>query len=108
MAFTHTRRRYASLGTVAVLPGSIIDLFWYIIDTHLKDTIELREVLNFEMLDNHGKLAVKFSQSGNRLDDQFEMVIDTGFPFEESWPRLFHAYDDLGRETIMTTNELDA
>ena len=36
MAFSNTRRRYASFDTVASIPGEVIDAFWFIIDHHLK------------------------------------------------------------------------
>ena len=32
MAFSNTRRRYASFDTVASIPGEVIDAFWFIID----------------------------------------------------------------------------
>ncbi|MEG1283200.1 MAG: DUF960 family protein, partial [Lactococcus sp.] len=32
MAFTETKGRYASYGTVSSIPGEIIDSFWFIID----------------------------------------------------------------------------
>ncbi|GAB2025081.1 DUF960 domain-containing protein [Lactovum odontotermitis] len=103
MAFSSTRRRYASFNTVQSLPGPLIDFFWYLIDNNLKGTITLSNVLNFELLDNKADLSIRFTQ-----DDmpEFSAVFDTSFSFNPDWPRLFHAVDNMGRETIITADEM--
>jgi len=103
MAFTSTVGRYASFGTVATIPGEVIDAFWYIIDNHLKGVFSLGNLLNFELINQRGKLSIRFSQE----DDAFtEIVVDFEYPFDPAWPRLFHAVDQMGRETIMTPSEI--
>ncbi|MDR0299723.1 MAG: DUF960 domain-containing protein [Streptococcaceae bacterium] len=104
MAFTNTKRRYASFGTVESIPGNIIDLFWYLIDNNLKGVFPLSVVLNFELLQSRkGGLAVRFSQEDM---PEFSIIFDTNYPFNRRWPRLFHAVDNTGRETIMTPEEM--
>jgi hypothetical protein len=103
MAFSSTRRRYASFNTVQSIPGPVIDVFWYLIDNNLKGTFILSNVLNFELLNRDGELSVRFTQ-----DDMpgFSAVFDTSYIFEPKWPRFFHAVDNVGRETIMTADEI--
>ena len=45
MAFSNTRRRYASFDTVASIPGEVIDAFWFIIDHHLKQIFLFKNLL---------------------------------------------------------------
>ncbi|MDR2976572.1 MAG: DUF960 domain-containing protein [Streptococcaceae bacterium] len=103
MAFSNTRRRYASFDTVQSIPGPVIDVFWYLIDNYLKGTFVLSNVLNFELLNHKGELSVRFTQ-----DDMpdFSAIFDTTYEFDSKWPRFFHAVDNVGRETIMTGNEI--
>ncbi|WP_168709233.1 DUF960 family protein, partial [Halomonas borealis] len=54
MAFTETKGRYASYGTVSSIPGEIIDSFWFIIDNQLKGVIPLEPLINFELLNQKG------------------------------------------------------
>ena len=56
MAFTNTHMRSASFGIVTSLPDDVIDSFWYIIDHFLKNVFELEEELEFQLLNNQGKL----------------------------------------------------
>ncbi|MDN6437461.1 MAG: DUF960 domain-containing protein, partial [Lactococcus sp.] len=84
-------------------PGEVIDCFWYIIDNNLKGVFVLDATINFELLNNHGALSVRFSQDD---DPETAVVIDFNYKFESNWPRLFHAVDNMGRETIMTPMEL--
>ena len=57
MAFTNTHMRSASFGIVTSLPDDIIDSFWYIIDHFLKNVFELEEELEFQLLNNQGKIT---------------------------------------------------
>lgn len=61
MAFTNTHMRSASFGIVTSLPDDIIDSFWYIIDHFLKNVFELEEELEFQLLNNQGKITFHFS-----------------------------------------------
>ena len=60
MAFTNTHMRSASFGIVTSLPDDVIDSFWYIIDHFLKNVFELEEELEFQLLNNQGKLPSTF------------------------------------------------
>lgn len=60
MAFTNTHMRSASFGIVTSLPDDVIDSFWYIIDHFLKNVFELEEELEFQLLNNQGKLPPTF------------------------------------------------
>ena len=60
MAFTDTHMRSASFGIVTSLPDDVIDSFWYIIDHFLKNVFELEEELEFQLLNNHGKITFHF------------------------------------------------
>ncbi|MFC4653193.1 DUF960 domain-containing protein [Lactococcus nasutitermitis] len=102
MAFTNTTGRYATFGTISTIPGEIIDSFWYIIDQHLKGVLPLDDLLNFELLNHNGFLSIRFSQENNPV----EITIDFKYPFNNTWPRLFYAVDNKGRETIMVPKEL--
>lgn len=103
MAFTNTVARYASFGTIQSIPGEVIDSFWYIIDNNLKGVFILENTINFELMNDHGALSVRFSQDD---DPETSMVIDFNYEFDNDWPRLFHAVDNMGRETIMTPMEM--
>jgi hypothetical protein len=103
MAFSSTTGRYASFGTISSIPGEIIDSFWFIIDNNLKGVFNLEPVINFELINNDGSTSVRFSQDD---DPNTTVTFDFPFEFDSQWPRLFHAVDNMGRETIMTPMEV--
>ncbi|MCL2114269.1 MAG: DUF960 domain-containing protein [Streptococcaceae bacterium] len=102
MAFSNTRRRYASFDTVASIPGEVIDAFWYIIDHHLKGVFPMEPVINFDLVNSHNLLSIRFSQDNSPTI----VVIDFDYPFDAAWPREYRAVDNMGRETIMTAREM--
>ena len=102
MAFTNTRRRYASFDTIASIPGEVIDAFWFMIDQHLKGVFMLKSVINFQLLNANGQLSIRFSQD----NDPLRVTVDFDYPFNPAWPAIFHAIDNMGRETIVTDHEL--
>lgn len=102
MAFTNTRRRYASFDTISSIPGDVIDAFWYIIDHQLKGVFLMKTVINFQLINSGGLLSIRFSQD----DDPTTVTVDFDYPFNRRWPTLFHAVDNMGRETIVTDHEL--
>lgn len=102
MAFTTSRRRYASFDTVASIPGEVIDAFWYIIDHHLKGVFKMNDVINFQLINSNGLLSIRFSQE----NDPTSVTVDFDYPFDSHWPNVFHAIDNMGRETIVTDHEL--
>ena len=101
MAFTNSRRRYASFDVVSSIPGEVIDAFWFIIDNHLKGVFILGTVIDFELLNSGGLLSIKFSQA----NDPTTVTVDFDYPFDAKWPRIFHAIDNMGRETIMSDHD---
>ncbi len=44
---------------------------------------------------------MKFSQPHNPLT----LTVDFQYPFNNSWPRHFHAVDNNGKETIISSQE---
>lgn len=74
---------------------------WFIIDNQLKGVIPLEPLINFELLNQKGLLSVKFSQPHNPLT----LTVDFQYPFNNSWPRHFHAVDNNGKETIISSQE---
>ncbi|RZI49327.1 DUF960 domain-containing protein [Lactococcus kimchii] len=102
MAFSNTRRRYASFDTVASIPGEVIDAFWFIIDYHLKGVFLLEPVINFDLINAQGLLSIQFSQGNSPT----KIVVDFDYPFNPKWPSAYRAVDNMGRETIMTAREM--
>ncbi|HGK0818911.1 TPA: DUF960 family protein [Streptococcus pneumoniae] len=92
MAFTNTHMRSASFGIVTSLPDDIIDSFWYIIDHFLKNVFELEEELEFQLLNNQGKITFDF---------------DFNHPFDPRYPPRVLVLDMDGRETILLPEEND-
>lgn len=102
MAFTTPRKRYASFDTISSIPGPVIDSFWYIIDNQLKGVFPMQSILNFKLIDSDGQLSVQVTQD----NDPLSITVDFDYPFNSEWPRIFHAVDNMGRETIVTSREL--
>lgn len=102
MAFTSTRGRYATFETITSIPGEVIDAFWFIIDNHLKGVFMLNPVINFDLLNSSGQLSIKYSQTGSPTS----VIIDFDYPYNPNWNPHYHAIDDMGKETIMTQNEI--
>ncbi|HEU3542591.1 DUF960 domain-containing protein [Streptococcus pneumoniae] len=103
MAFTNTHMRSASFGIVTSLPDDIIDSFWYIIDHFLKNVFELEEELEFQLLNNQGKITFHFSSQ------YLPTAIDFDFnhPFDPRYPPRVLVLDMDGRETILLPEEND-
>ena len=101
MAFTNTKGRYASFGIVTSLPDEVIDTFWYIIDNFLKDTFPLENLIQFELLNNNGKLTYRFSEA--HLDTLISF--DFTYKIDPFYPRMIYVVDNDGRETVMLADE---
>lgn len=103
MAFTNTQMRSSSFGIVTSLPDDVIDSFWYIIDHFLKNVFELEEELEFQLLNNHGKITFHFSSQ------HLPTAIDFDFnhPFDPLYPSRVLVLDMDGRETILLPEEND-
>ncbi|BAO05749.1 MULTISPECIES: DUF960 domain-containing protein [Enterococcus] len=101
-SFDNNRNRYASLGVVSSLPDELIDSIWFIIDLDLKGVIPLDNILAFDLMNNHGKVTLHFSQAGSTV----EMGIDLPFPYSPQYPAQVFAYDDGTRETILLPSEI--
>lgn len=102
MAFSNTRRRYASFDTVASIPGEVIDAFWFIIDHHLKGVFPMETIINFDLVNSDNLLSIRFSQDNSPTT----VLVDFGYPFNPDWPLHYRAVDNMGRETIMTAQEM--
>ena len=103
MAFTNTHMRSASFGIVTSLPDDVIDSFLYIIDHFLKNVFELEEELEFQLLNNQGKITFHFSSQHlpTAIDFDFNHSFDPLYP-----PRVL-VLDMDGRETILLPEEND-
>lgn len=101
-SFDSGRSRYASLGVVSSLPSDLIDSIWLIIDLDLKGVIPLTNVLYFELVNNEGKVTIRFSQE---LSD-VEIAVDLPFSFSSEYPTQIFAFDDGTKETILLPAEL--
>lgn len=95
--FYQYHMRSASFGIVTSLPDDIIDSFWYIIDHFLKNVFELEEELEFQLLNNQGKITFHFSSQ------HLPTAIDFDFnhPFDSRYPPRVLVLDMDGRETIL-------
>ena len=103
MAFTNTHMRSASFGIVTSLPDDIIDSFWYIIDHFLKNVFELEEELEFQLLNNQGKITFHFARQHRPTVIDF----DLNHPFDRRYPPRVLVLDMDGRETILLPEEND-
>ncbi|MDT2751435.1 DUF960 domain-containing protein [Enterococcus thailandicus] len=101
-SFDSERNRYASVGVVSSMPGELIDSIWFIIDLDLKGVIPLDYILAFDIVNNHGKVTMHFSQPGSSV----EMDIDLPFAYSSQFPTQVYAYDDGTRETILLPSEI--
>ena len=101
MAFTNTRGRYASFGIITSLPDEIIDTFWYIIDNFLKDTFPLDNLIQFELLNNNGKITYRFSEAKLKTQISFDFT----HHFNPFYTRTIYITDNNGKETIMLADE---
>lgn len=101
--FSKNRNRFASFGTISNLPSEIIDSLWIIIDLDLKGTVNLQELLTFNLTNNHGKLTIHFSQD----DGSVEMGIDLPFKYSKNFPMTIYAFDDGNNQTLLLPEEID-
>lgn len=103
MAFEHNYERYASFGVVTSLSGHIIDTCWYIIDHYLVSVFPLRQIVQFELINQKGKLALRFSQQGLAV----KMIVDTHIDFDPFFPRRVLVLDKEKRQTVLLPDELE-
>ncbi|MGM9902724.1 hypothetical protein A5844_001112 [Enterococcus sp. 10A9_DIV0425] len=101
-SFDGSRNRYASLGVVSSLPDELIDSIWFVIDLDLKGVIPLDNILAFDLIDNHGKVTLHFSQP----ESSIEMGIDLPYTYSPQFPAQVYAYDDGTKETILLPSEI--
>ncbi|PWG01091.1 DUF960 domain-containing protein [Levilactobacillus bambusae] len=103
--FDNHHARYASYGTVAVLPGEMIDTVWYLIDQDLQGMFPLENVLTFHLEAKDGKVAYRFQPTD--LDDGIELsaTFDTDFPYSGDLPDTILAYDDGESQIILLPAE---
>ncbi|QOP52899.1 DUF960 domain-containing protein [Levilactobacillus brevis] len=61
--FESNHARYASYGTVAALPGEMIDAVWQIIDDDLQGLFPLANLLTFKLHNNQGQTTFEYVQT---------------------------------------------
>ncbi|MGC6767401.1 DUF960 domain-containing protein [Enterococcus sp. LJL128] len=101
-SFDRSRSRYASFGVVSSLPGELIDSIWLIIDLNLKGVIPLTNMLTFDLVNNNGKITLRFSQEFSDV----EMAVDLAYNYSPDYPDRVFAFDDGKRETILLPTEI--
>lgn len=104
MAFTQTKGRYASFGTVTSLPKECIDTIWFIIDNYLKNVIPLKHIISFQLQNKHGKLCFVFSQEGYKQ----AISVDSSYAFDPFFPKKLLVLDHLGDETVVLPHEINS
>ncbi|HIW72435.1 MAG TPA: DUF960 domain-containing protein [Candidatus Levilactobacillus faecigallinarum] len=102
--FESNHARYASYGTVAVLPGEMIDTVWEIIDRDLQGLFPLDNLLTFKLHDNQGQTTFEYVQTD---DDQVTLRagFDTEFDYSTELPETVLAYDDGDSQIILLPSE---
>lgn len=102
--FESNHARYASYGTVAVLPGDMIDAIWDIIDNDLQGLFPLANLLTFKLHNNQGMTTFEYVQT----DDKRGAVsagFDTDFTYAPQLPETVLAYDDGDSQIILLPSE---
>ncbi|GEO67280.1 DUF960 domain-containing protein [Levilactobacillus spicheri] len=102
--FESDHARYASYGTVAVLPGEMIDAVWEIIDHDLQGLFPLENLLTFKLHDNQGQTTYEYVQTD---DDKVTLraAFDTQYAYSDSLPETVLAYDDGDSQIILLPSE---
>lgn len=104
--FEKNHARYASYGTVAVLPGDMIDAVWTIIDHDLQGVFPLENLLTFKLHNNQGTTTFEYVQMDE--DDQpgaLSAGFDTDFAYAPELPDTVLAYDDGDSQIILLPSE---
>ena len=84
--FESNHARYASYGTVAALPGEMIDAVWQIIDDDLQGLFPLANLLTFKLHNNQGQTTFEYVQT----DDDQEVTLRAGFDTQFGYLSLIH------------------
>lgn len=102
--FESDHARYASYGTVAVLPGDMIDTVWEIIDQDLQGVFPLENLLTFKLHNNQGQTTFEYVQTDND-EAALGAAFDTEFTYADSLPDTVLAYDDGDSQIIILPSE---
>ncbi|QMU07340.1 DUF960 domain-containing protein [Levilactobacillus suantsaii] len=102
--FESNHARYASYGTVAVLPGEMIDVVWQIIDRDLQGLFPLANLLTFKLHNNQGQTTFEYVQQGDQ-DVALRADFDTRYAYHPSLPDTVLAYDDGESQIILLPSE---
>ncbi|HJE44367.1 DUF960 domain-containing protein [Levilactobacillus namurensis] len=104
--FESHHARYASYGTVAVLPGDMIDAVWEIIDDDLQGVFPLENLLTFRLHNNQGQTTFEYVQTDNE-DASLGAAFDTNFAYSGNLPKTVLAYDDGDSQIIILPSETE-
>ncbi|MCX2455679.1 DUF960 domain-containing protein [Lacticaseibacillus nasuensis] len=99
--FDRDSNRFATFGIISQLPGEIIDSIWLIIDQNLQGVMPLTNLLRFELLNQDGKLTVRFDAE----DGKTQLAVDLPFAYDPAYPNEIMAYDDGDNQTILLPTE---
>lgn len=102
--FESNHARYASYGTVAALPGDMIDAVWQIIDHDLQGLFPLDNLLTFTLHNNQGNTTFEYVQTDDE-DMTLRAGFDTGFSYTTMLPETVLAYDDGDSQIILLPSE---
>ncbi|KRN02139.1 hypothetical protein FD13_GL000279 [Levilactobacillus senmaizukei DSM 21775 = NBRC 103853] len=102
--FERNHARYASYGTVAALPGEMIDAVWRIIDHDLQGFFPLSNLLTFELQNKDGKATYEYVQA-DESEGTLRIGFDTEFAFTTTLPEKVLAYDDGDSQIILLPSE---
>ncbi|CAJ1227043.1 DUF960 domain-containing protein [Levilactobacillus zymae] len=103
--FESNHARYASYGTVAVLPGEMIDVVWKIIDQDLQGLFPLDNLLTFKLHNHQGHTTFEYVQTDEQAQQTFGAAFDTDYAYSSNLPETVLAYDDGDSQIILLPSE---
>lgn len=103
--FESNHARYASYGTVAALPGEMIDAVWQIIDDDLQGLFPLANLLTFKLHNNQGQTTFEYVQTDDDQEVTLRAGFDTQFGYTPELPATVLAYDDGDSQIILLPSE---
>lgn len=103
--FESDHARYASYGTVAAVPGEMIDAFWQIIDQDLQGMVPLDNLLTFKLHNNQGQTTVEYVRTNDDQKATLRAAFDTELAYSSELPATVLAYDDGDSQIILLPSE---
>ncbi|HJD99406.1 MAG TPA: DUF960 domain-containing protein [Levilactobacillus brevis] len=96
--FESNHARYASYGTVAALPGEMID-------DDLQGLFPLANLLTFKLHNNQGQTTFEYVQTDDDQEVTLRAGFDTQFGYTPELPATVLAYDDGDSQIILLPSE---